>query len=123
MKTVLVARGIHFNQVGSFAGYDWLATVYGRDDIEIILKDTGDLASSREDARVRYKMGPQSLSVKLLEMSHGGKYAGVGEERNLQIAIEEQPAMDKYLMEISLHDLETTPGEYQAYSGSTGLLL
>lgn len=70
-RTVLVARGIHFNQVGSFAGYDWLATVYGRDDIEIILKDTGDLASSREDARVRYKMGPQSLSVKLLEMSHG----------------------------------------------------
>ena len=54
-RTVLVARGIHFNQVGSFAGYDWLATVYGREDIEIILKDTGDLASSREDARVRYK--------------------------------------------------------------------
>ena len=23
--------------------------------------------------------------------------------------------MDKYLMEISLHDLETTSGEYQAY--------
>ena len=44
-------------------------------------------------------------------------------KEDLQVAIEEQQAMgldglaeeDKYLMEISLGDLETTSGEYQAY--------
>lgn len=78
----------------------------------------------------------QSLSVKLLEMTHGqwlvrnflihDKVAGMlalEKKEELQIAIEEQQAMgleglaeeDKYLMEISLDDLETTSGEYQAY--------
>ena len=78
----------------------------------------------------------QCLSVKLLETTHGqwlvrnflihDKVAGMlalEKKEDLQIAIEEQQAMgleglaeeDKYLMEISLADLETTSEEYQVY--------
>ncbi len=78
----------------------------------------------------------QSLTVKLLEMSHGqwlvrnflihdnvGGMLALERKEDLQVAIEEQQAMgldglaeeDKYLTEISLGDLETTSWEYQAY--------
>ena len=58
----------------------------------------------------------------LIHDNVGGMLA-LERKEDLQVAIEEQQAMgleglaeeDKYLMEISLGDLETTSGDYQAY--------
>eukprot|EP00986_Skeletonema_menzelii_P011915 scaffold6302_cov157-Skeletonema_menzelii.AAC.1 len=100
------------------------------------IQDTGDSASSGEDGRVWCKVGTESIcqtprddawsmAGEELLNSHD-KVAGMlalEKKGDLQFVIEEQQAMgleglaeeDKYLMEISLADLETTSGEYQAY--------